>query len=650
VTELRSEIPADLGRIIRHCLQKDPESRYQTAKGLRNELRELMRDTTSEAAAVLPAVETPRPFRSSKALWSALVVAGVIAIAIGVYVTTRPSVSPKPHVEKIVVLPFENLGPPEDAYFAAGMSDEITSRLAAVSGLGVISRTSAVQYDRTGKTISEIGRDLGVDYVLEGTVRWNRDAAGHGRVRFTPQLIRVSDDTHLWSERYDRILDDVFEVQSEIATTIVARLDVALSKRERDIIEARPTENLEAYQAYLRGVDYLAAPDWTAVDGELAIQLLERAVELDPEFALAHARLSEAQSVYYWFGYDLDDRRITLAREAATRAMELAPELARGHVAVGYCRYYGDLDYEGALGAFERAEKALPGASDVLAASGLVLRRLGRWEESVTKLEDAIELNPLGALAPLQVAETYRYLRRYAEADRHYDRSIQLSPDQTTAYIDRAGNYWRWTGDTSASRRVLETIPEQDNPEVIARWFFQEAYERNWSAALNRLSSAPEFVAGPTLTAGGGPRAWLEGLAHLWMGQPERARVGFQEALPHFEEQVSQEHQNRLVEAWFRSSLGMVYAALGREEDAIREGGRAMELVPVERDAREGTIFMGHMAVTYTRLGEPDLALDLIERMLSIPSDFSVPFLELDPEWDPLREHPRYRAILEKYG
>ncbi len=219
------------------------------------------------------------------------------------------------------------MGRPEDAFFAAGVTEEITSRLARVSGLGVTSRTTATQYDRTGKTIKEIGKDLQVGFVLEGTVRWDRRAEGAGRVRITPQLIRVADDTHLWADSYDRLLDDIFAVQSEIAGAVVGQLGVALLPDEQRAIATRPTESLEAYQAYLRGLEYYWDPDFTKESYELAVRMFERAVGHDPAFVAAHGFLSEAHSALYWFWYDRSPGRLDAAREAALRALELDPGL-----------------------------------------------------------------------------------------------------------------------------------------------------------------------------------------------------------------------------------------------------------------------------------------------------------------------------------
>jgi TolB-like protein/Flp pilus assembly protein TadD len=661
---LRPDLSESLQRILALLLQKDPGLRYSDAESLAGDIQ--LAGSRDVSLSEMPTEWIPEPVGPERkgGRWGLIaLLVSALALGMGGYALWRALLGPpaertqevsapaREELKRIVILPFENLGPPEDQYFADGMTEEITSRLTAVRALRVISRTSATQYDRTGRTMKDIGEDLGVGYVLEGTVRWAKSDVDQGRVRITPQLIRVADDSHLWSERYDRVLDDILEVQADIAKAVVTSLDVTLLEPERQAIEARLTDNLEAYQAYLRGLDYLDEQD-LSMRSERAIPMFQRAVELDPEFAAAHARLSMAHSIYSWLGFDSNARRIASAhaRGAAERAMELAPDLPEVHMAMGYYRYYGETDYEGALLEFAKAAAALPGNGEVMVASGYALRRLGRWEEAASKLEEAIQLDPLAGV-PLQIlAEAYRFLRNNEEADRCYDRAISLFPDQVDVYLSRAENSWLWKGDTKASRRLLKAVTEQDDHSVLALWFFQEAYERNWSAALERLSAAPDISISPVFLGLSRPKAWFEGLAYLWMGEPEKASAAFARALPHFEQLVREEQQATVPAAWAHSVLGRIYAALGRDDDALREGRRALELLPVEKDARDATFLIENMAVIHTRLGNADRALDLIEQLLSMPAEFSVPMLELSPEWDPLRDHPRYREIVEKYG
>jgi len=386
-----SGLPPALTRIVSSCLEKKPDERLQSVRDLPFHLE---------------SVSAPAPPRPTKRRWPpvALVVVAAVVAAAG-YSWLRwerelPAlVSDTPaERKKLVVLPFENLGPPEDAYFAAGMTEEITNRLARVSGLGVISRTSAVQYDRTGKTIRQIGSDLGVGFVLAGSVRWERRAEGPGRVRISPQLIRVTDDTHLWASSYDRVLDDIFAVQSEIAEAVVGRLGVALLPAEQRAIAARPTKSLKAHQAYLRGLEYFWDPDLAKESHELAIRMFERAVGHDPAFVAAHSLLSETHSSLYWFGYDRSPECLEAAREAALRALDLDPDSPEGHRALGTYHYYGHRDYRQAIEEFRLAAKRLPNDTLIAAYIGVVRRRQGSFHEGIAGLEKALGLDPRNAL------------------------------------------------------------------------------------------------------------------------------------------------------------------------------------------------------------------------------------------------------------
>jgi TolB-like protein/predicted Ser/Thr protein kinase len=320
VTDLKMEMPRHLGRIIRHCLEKDPERRFQAAKDVRNELEGLRREVESgelPPSGTMVAAAPPAPRRRwlpvAGAALLVVVVAGAFLFTRGKDEALAPAVVPaEPTVSQaaaerqmIVVLPFENLGSEEEAYFAAGITEEITGRLGSVRELGVISRKSAQRYADTDKTIQQIGGELGVGYVLEGTVRWASSQDGSSRVRITPQLIRVADDSQLWSNTYDRVIDDIFEVQSDIATQVIDELGITLLEPEQQAVESRPTDNIEAYQAYLRGLEYANHPDFTELNMRLTIEMFQRATELDPSFAQAHAWLSHAQARYYWFGHDL---------------------------------------------------------------------------------------------------------------------------------------------------------------------------------------------------------------------------------------------------------------------------------------------------------------------------------------------------------
>ncbi len=688
VDTLNVYLPHHLARIIHHCLRKDPQRRFQTALDLRNELEELEREmlagevrsgevsTAALEAAGAPAagtpaadtdafearhddVATPRtglsrwvgPGRDGERLIAVAATLRVTAaVAALVWLRTGGAGTPAPEPppprpgsgqQRIVVLPFENLGPAEHAYFAAGVTEEITSRLAAVSALKVISRTTALQYDRAGKTIPDVGADLGVDYLLDGTVRWNTGAEGGSRVRVTPQLIRVFDDVQIWSDTYDQVIDDIFAVQSQIAGEVIRQLDIALSEPEVAALASSPTRNLAAYQAYLRGMDYASRRENKTETWEQAVAMFERAAELDPSFALAYAELSEAHSLMYHWIIDRTPERREQARIAAERALEIDPDLPEGHRALAYYHYRGHRDYEAALEEFAIAARALPNDSQLLEGIAYIWRRQGRFEEAAANLEKAFEIQPKSDWIAAELAQTYSTMRRYPAADRFYHRAIALTPDQPAPYQSRALNYLKWRGEAAAARRTLESMPRQDATGSVLAWYRLEVFERNYRAALEHLDrNTKARLIG--VESASYPRDLLHALVYRRLGEPEVARAHFENARLLLERLLPPGK----VDARLHITLGLTYAGLGRKDDAVREGRLAVEQYPLASDAFIGPRFLEHLAEIYVMVGDHDAALDQLELLLSIPSDLSVPMLKISPQWDELRGHPRFEALL----
>ncbi|MCK4413966.1 MAG: protein kinase [Candidatus Eisenbacteria sp.] len=607
VRDLRSELAPQLGRIIDRCLEKDPKGRFQTAHDLGCALEDL-RDETAKGS---------RP---------------------GTAMSSR-SVARTAGRQMIVVLPFENLGEPEDRYLADGISEEITSRLAAISGLGVISRTSAFQYETKGKTVKEIGRGLGVDFLLEGTVRWDRQDGGLIRVRITPQLIRVADDIHLWSDRYDRVLEDVFAVQTEIAKEVIERLGATILESEKEGLQAKPTENMVAYQAYVRGREWLNRADLAAEQYKQAVLMLEQAVGLDSSFALAYVDLAEAHLCLYFYGFDRSDARLREAKEAVDRALALQPDLPAAHLVLGYYHYRGHLDYDRALKEFSVASQGLPNDPTLLANVAYIWRRQGLMEQAQVNLEQAAELSPQDFQLLCQLGMTYTDMRRFSEAIERFERSISVQPDQQPAYLYEAAAHWG-AGNAAAARSTLERVPDRQTPSLVWFWYMQEMIERNYQEAVARLSEHPRKII--ELQYWFHPKDLLAGIAYRHMDELERARRHFERALPLMERAAAEHPDDPRV----RSSYGRTLAELGRKEAAIREAKEASEICPVSRDAIMGPNWIVELARSYVAIGESEAALDQIEYVLSIPCWLSVPFLKLDPDWDPLRGHPRYERII----
>jgi serine/threonine protein kinase/tetratricopeptide (TPR) repeat protein len=649
LTALRTGVPIELDRIINKALSKDPSERYQHADDMVVDLRALLNLSGTLKSKATTKV---KPQKKIMTITAAILII-LLAASVG-FLLIKQTQTPVPEKtsdkikiaqrKKIVILPFENLGPPEDKYFAYGMTEEITSRLAAVSGLGVISRTSAVQYDRKGKTLTQIGQDLGVNYVLEGSIRWARGTGGKSRVRVTPQLIRVSDDTHLWSERYDRIIEDIFDVQSEIAKHVIHHLDITLLEPEERTLKARPTKNLEAYNAYLRGIEYIRRPTYTEEPLQLALHMFRRAVEIDPGFTLAYVELAKIHSEIYHHGYDRTKERISKAKAAVDRALQLQPDSPEIHLALGYYYYWCHKAYQQALEEFAFARKRLPNETSILEAVAFIQRRQGRFFEAADKLKIAIELSPQNAKFTLELGITYFTLRKYSQAELELDRSISLAPDQVVAYLYKAINYWTWKGDLGKARITLDRMPQKNEAHSKYIWYLQESFERNYPAALARLSSSSIDIINIIFVFI--PKSQLAGYIHQYMKKADLARISFDSARIVLEKEMKKRPNDPRI----HSSLGIVYAALGRKEDAIREGKHAVELYPVSKDAFAGIYRVEDLAHIYVLLGEYDIAIDKLEYLLSIPSWYSVPLLQLDPTYDPLRQHPKFQKLLEKYS
>ena len=389
----------------------------------------------------------------------------------------------------LVVLPFENLGSPEDAYFADGITDEVTNRLSLLYGLDVISRTSAIQYKGTDKTIKQIREELNMDYVVTGTVRWDKSAGETGRIRIAPQLIRASDDTQLWSKNYEHSLKDIFAVQIEIAEEVIKELDIILLEPERRALGEKPTENLEAYDLYLRSKELYGEARASAhyKDIERAIDLLERAIELDPYFVSAYIDLSDFHSWLYWIGYSHTQERLSRSKAAVDRSIELQPDLPEAKLALAYYYYRGFLDYDRALEIIESVQKARP--NKPLPLLGYVLRRQGKWEESLEALEKAFRFDPRNSNLLRQLGNTNEHMRRYAEAEIWFDRSLFLNPESLITKWRIGLNSFHLTGNTVEARAILETFTASRFAAFV--WMRLLEIDRNLNDILKRLDSFP---------------------------------------------------------------------------------------------------------------------------------------------------------------
>jgi TolB-like protein/Tfp pilus assembly protein PilF len=556
-----------------------------------------------------------------------------------------PAVIP---AKSIAVLPFENLSrDPDNVYFVDGIQDEILTRLAKISALKVISRTSTMRYASKPDNLREIAKQLGVANILEGSVQ-----RAAGAMRVNVQLIEAESDSHLWAESYDREIKNIFSVESEVAQAVADALKARLLPAESVRIANVPTRNPEAYDLFLKG-QYLfsqlqtSASKDPAADGRTATDQYRRAVSADPDFALAYARLSYLLSYLHWYNVDNSPAIVEDARAAAERALTLQPNLPEAHLAMGYVHYWGHRAYEAALQEFGIARNGLPNDAEVLAALGYVHRRQGVADRGIPELQQAMVLDPRDPTLPREIANSYTALRRYADADTYYGRSLAIFPDDVEALEQRAANSI-YRGDTVAAARMLEAVPPGTDPQgtVSLLRFKLAMITRHPDQALAALAQSPEWLM-TRWEHSVVPRSLLRGQALTRKGESGPARAAFLEAKEQLEELLKNPQQT----ADAQSYLGLTYAGLGEKEQALKAAGTAVELLSMSRDVIVGAFHLERLAQVEAQVGETQSAIEHLEQLLSGPGGetVSIATLKIDPVWDSIRNDPRFQVLLTKY-
>ena len=638
------KIDRDLSTICLKCLEKDPKRRYSSALALAEDLERWLKHEPIQGRRTGIFARGKKWVRRNPSI--AVMAAMLLALAVPLGVMVWKSEFPRqPVTTGIAVLPFENLSEQKDsAVFADGVQDDILTKLARIANLKVISRTSVMGY-RGKRNMREIGNELRVSHVLEGSVR--RVGA---QLHMNMQLIDTRTDTHIWAEQYDRDLNDLFAIQSEIAQKVAQRLRAKITAAERLAIERRPTGDLVAFDLYSRASHMFPGAsfgDGMANFGQ-AIELLNQAVARDPSFFQAYCQLAWAHDELYFSGLDHTPARLASAEAAIQAAFRLRPDDGETHLARAWNLYHGHLDYDGALAELEVARQTLPNDSGLFETMGFVLRRQGHWEESTRSLERAFELDPRNVNTLYQIGLSYGGFRRYAEQKSKFDRILTIEPDNLGAKAERAFVDVNWKADTGPLHQLIDEI-RATNPAAMPK--IADSNARLVCALAERdVAAAQEaLIASDEIPLGSDPvhftRPFVEGIIARMTNDEHKAQLAFTAARAEQEKTV--QAQADYGPAW--CVLGVIDAALGRKEEALREGRRAVELLPVGKDPFNGMLMIKYLAMIAAWVGEKDLACEQIITVVRSPTgglDLSYGELKLMPFWDPLRGEPCFEKIV----
>src|SRR3954470_18786583 len=598
-------------------------------------------DVTSQGIQATPDAPAPTTRRRRNIIM--LIATGVvISAATGFFLL--PRVAAHKVDKSIAVLPFENLSDEkENAYFADGVQDDVLTNLSKISDLRVISRTSVMQYRGRPTNLREIGKALGVSNILEGSVRRSGN-----RVRVNVQLIDANTDEHVWANDYDRDVTDVFAIQSDLAREIANALQAKLSPAEKSQMTRKPTENPEAYLAFVQAHDLSCSYEDPAKLKQ-SEQLYQRAVDLDPNFALALARYSQLES---WIARDIDraPERREKARTLAKRALELQPDLSEAHLARGYSYYWGDNNYGAALKEFEIAQQGLPNESEVYLAIGAIQRRQGKWAESTANLQKAASLNPKDTWPLQNLTFNYAMQRDFGAANKTVDRALQINPQAIGLWEIKVKLAIAEKGDFSVYEQAVKQaksfkVSDEERLKMIGEEANLLLFQRKYAELLQLGQRFPD----DSLAAVPGSLAmkyFAIGIARKGLGDAAAADAALLKSKNILEEQLKQKPDD----AQLRVGFAKVLAWLGEKDRAVAEAQRAMDLRPESKDAFEGPQITEQVAEVYSVLGDNARAIELLDGLLNRPSEVTLHALKLNPAWDPLRNDPGFQALFSKYA
>jgi TolB-like protein/tRNA A-37 threonylcarbamoyl transferase component Bud32/Tfp pilus assembly protein PilF len=644
--KLRSLAPAldhDLETICAKCLEREPNARYHSAGDLAEDLERWLEGRHIIARPVSAPARVWRWSRRNPVVAGMAALLLILGTALGALIWKGQFVTP-PAASGIAVLPFENLSAEDDsAFFADSVQDGILTKLARVADLKVISRTSVLPY-RGARSARQIGQTLNVSHVLEGSIR--RDA---GKIFLNVQLIDARADTQVWAERYECDVNELFTVQSGITQKVAAQLHARVSTVEEAAIKEPPTTDLVAYDRYSRAkalVNGIVFSTRAKEDLLQAVQLLDQAIARDPLFLDAYGQLAEAHDRIYFLGFDHTDARLKLADKAIQSVRRLRPDSGETHLTLAQHFYWAYQDYDRAKEELAVAQRKLPNESRIPLLTGYIDRRQGRWEKSLEEMNRALELDPRNFSILQQISLSYEALRRYKEMADTLDRALAIAPKDIPSRVRRAWVDLEWRADSKPMHKTIEKILAEDPnaaPDLVNQWLDLALFERDPAAAERALAEMAADGGGCYAESIPFPNGWCEGLAARFRGDEPAARAAFTSARKELEQKV----RNQPDYAAALCALGVVDAALGNREDAIREGERAVNLIPVTKNAIDGAMLVQYLAVVYAWTGNEDRAIAPLAEAAKLPGGvISYGDLRLNPLWDPLRGDPRFEAIV----
>jgi len=632
LSRYKSGVTGGLQQIVSKLLEKDPELRYQTAGGVISDLKRL-------------GIESLPEKKDRIGLWVAAV-AIVVAVVIAL-VITKPWISPpsaeKPEKVMLAVLPFENLGNPEDEYFADGITDEITSRLGGLSELGVISRGSAIQYKNTKKGTRQIADELGADYIMTGTLRWNK-GAGSNRVLVTPQLIDAAQDVQVWSDRFESDLVDIFSIQASIANEVVKNLEISLLQSERDQVESRPTTDMLAYDYYLKS--QILIPRITE-EYDHSIEMLNRAIERDSTFALAFARLSFNISNKHWDFGMAKTPDVARARVYAEKAIELDSTLAMGYIALGQYYYWVEYDLDMALVMLQRASALAPNDDQVLRSLSYIMRRTGNWQAAYQFQKRASELNP--RITDFAYPGILRTMRKYSEGLAYIDRMMpfqQTADDSSSLYVVKAIMLGRQAGDVRECKRNLPS--DWESPFYDALTYRDYSNCAYWTRDYTETTRLARLFLKCAQITYDSATAYLDLAKSCEKTNSDMQTVYADSAKSLLDPLI---HDDLPIHSLWAIQVAMAraYAFSGQMNEALTLIDSVLSTKPMMKDALQGVNVIRNCLPILIAASDFETTLDLMEQILAVPSDLSLMELKSNPDFDPLRDHPRFQALLEKY-